>query len=32
VVSRQTGSSGSWEFEEYLRRACRAVVPEKERE
>ena len=26
VVTRQTGSSGSWEYEEYLRRACAAVV------
>ena len=25
VVARQTGSSGSWQFEEYLRRACAAV-------
>jgi CubicO group peptidase (beta-lactamase class C family) len=25
VVTRQTGSSGEWEFEEYLRRACAAV-------
>jgi CubicO group peptidase (beta-lactamase class C family) len=32
VVTRQTGSSGEWQFEEYLRRACAAVVeapPEK---
>jgi len=28
VVTRQTGSSGDWQFEEYLRRACAAVVPE----
>ena len=27
VVVRQTGSSGQWEYEEYLRRACRAVLP-----
>lgn len=27
VVTRQTGSSGQWEYEEYLRRACAAVVP-----
>jgi CubicO group peptidase (beta-lactamase class C family) len=27
VVTRQTGSSGEWEFEEYLRRASQAVVP-----
>jgi CubicO group peptidase (beta-lactamase class C family) len=26
VVTRQTGSSGEWQFEEYLRRACAAVV------
>ncbi|MBI2924612.1 MAG: serine hydrolase [Verrucomicrobia bacterium] len=26
VVTRQTGSSGKWQFEEYLRRACGAVV------
>jgi len=26
VITRQTGSSGEWEFEEYLRRACAAVV------
>jgi CubicO group peptidase (beta-lactamase class C family) len=25
VVTRQTGSSGDWAFEEYLRRACAAV-------
>jgi CubicO group peptidase (beta-lactamase class C family) len=25
VVVRQTGSSGEWEYEEYLRRACAAV-------
>ena len=25
VVTRQTGGSGEWAFEEYLRRACRAV-------
>jgi CubicO group peptidase (beta-lactamase class C family) len=29
VVTRQTGSSGEWQFEEYLRRACQAVVPGK---
>jgi len=27
VVTRQTGSSGEWEYEEYLRRACQAVLP-----
>ncbi|MGB2861920.1 MAG: family 16 glycoside hydrolase [Sedimentisphaerales bacterium] len=26
VVTRQTGSSGPWEYEKYLRRACAAVV------
>jgi CubicO group peptidase (beta-lactamase class C family) len=26
VVTRQTGSSGQWQYEEYLRRACGAVV------
>jgi len=30
VVTRQTGSSGSWEYEEYLRRACAAVVQKAE--
>lgn len=28
VITRQTGSSGSWEYEEYLRRACTAVGEE----
>ncbi len=28
VVTRQTGSSGEWAFEEYLRRACQAVRAE----
>lgn len=32
VVTRQTGSSGSWEFEEYLRLACQAVLQDKEKE
>jgi CubicO group peptidase (beta-lactamase class C family) len=27
VVIRQTGSAGEWQFEEYLRRACAAVLP-----
>ena len=27
VVTRQTGSSGDWEYEEYLRRACEAILP-----
>jgi CubicO group peptidase (beta-lactamase class C family) len=26
VVTRQTGSSGEWEYAEYLRRACGAVI------
>jgi CubicO group peptidase (beta-lactamase class C family) len=26
VVTRQTGSSGEWQFEEFLRRACAAVL------
>lgn len=26
VVTRQTGSSGEWPFEEYLRRACAAAI------
>lgn len=26
VVTRQTGGSGDWDYEEYLRRACAAVV------
>jgi CubicO group peptidase (beta-lactamase class C family) len=26
VVTRQTGGSGDWQFEEYLRRACAAVL------
>lgn len=29
VITRQTGASGRWEYEEYLRRACAAVVLEK---
>jgi CubicO group peptidase (beta-lactamase class C family) len=28
VVTRQTGSSGQWEYAEYLRRACTAALPE----
>jgi CubicO group peptidase (beta-lactamase class C family) len=28
VISRQTGSSGAWPYEEYLRRACAAVLKE----
>jgi CubicO group peptidase (beta-lactamase class C family) len=28
VVTRQTGSSGEWQYEEYLRRACAAVLEE----
>ncbi len=26
VIARQTGSSGDWQYEEYLRRACAAVI------
>ncbi len=26
VVTRQTGSSGAWQYEEYVRRACAAVM------
>jgi hypothetical protein len=26
VVTRQTGSSGQWQYDEYLRRACAAVL------
>jgi CubicO group peptidase (beta-lactamase class C family) len=29
VITRQTGSSGEWPFEEYLRRACAVVVETK---
>lgn len=29
IVTRQTGSSGDWQFEEYLRRACAAVSQRK---
>ena len=27
VITRQTGGSGEWRYEEYLRRACAAVLP-----
>ncbi|MCI0534985.1 MAG: beta-lactamase family protein [Verrucomicrobiales bacterium] len=27
VISRQTGGSGEWQYEEYLSRACAAVLP-----
>lgn len=27
VITRQTGSSGDWDFEGYLRHACEAVLP-----
>ena len=30
VVTRQTGSSGEWQYEEYLRRACAAVFRQSE--
>ena len=26
IIARQTGASGSWQFAEYLRRACAAVA------
>ena len=26
VITRQTGSSGDWQFEEYLRLACAAAI------
>ncbi len=26
VVIRQTGSGGEWQFEEYLRQACAAII------
>ena len=29
VVTRQTGSSGDWQYEEYLRRACAVVMNKK---
>lgn len=28
IVARQTGSSGAWDYDEYLRRACAAVIDE----
>ena len=28
VITRQTGASGEWEFEDYLRRACASVISE----
>jgi len=31
VVTRQTGGSGAWEYAEYLRRACAAVLTEEGR-
>jgi CubicO group peptidase (beta-lactamase class C family) len=30
VISRQTGASGEWAYEQYLRRACAAVAPNSE--
>jgi CubicO group peptidase (beta-lactamase class C family) len=27
VITRQTGGSGPWKYEEYLRRACQAAIP-----
>src|SRR5262245_49579786 len=32
VVTRQTGASGQWEYEEFLRRACQAVIPSRRKE
>jgi CubicO group peptidase (beta-lactamase class C family) len=29
IVTRQTGSSGDWQYEEYLRRACAAVTADR---
>jgi CubicO group peptidase (beta-lactamase class C family) len=29
VITRQTGFSGDWHYEEFLRRACAAVLPDK---
>lgn len=29
VIARQTGGSGAWDYEEFLRRACEAVLPNK---
>lgn len=31
VVTRQTGSSGDWQYEEYVRRACAAVIQDPSR-
>lgn len=31
VVVRQTGSSGDWDYDEFLRRACAAVLPDRSR-
>jgi len=31
VLTRQTGSSGEWAYEEYVRRACAAVLPGRDR-
>ena len=28
VIARQTGGSGEWDYEEFLRRACDAVLPQ----
>lgn len=32
VVTRQTGTTGNWQYAEYLRRACAAVMPESKRD
>ncbi len=31
IVVRQTGASGPWEYEEYLRRACQVILKDKPR-
>ncbi len=31
VITRQTGASGEWTYEEYVRRACAAVLPDSDR-
>jgi CubicO group peptidase (beta-lactamase class C family) len=31
VIARQTGGSGDWQYDEFLRRACAAVIPAKPR-
>jgi len=31
VITRQTGASGEWAYEEYVRRACAAVLPDSDK-